>query len=272
MKPVRDRAVAALEHALAGASGRAELGPDGYAITTEANLLHPLLPETQADFAAGAGRELDGSMRAPHSSAALAVNVFEPWRARPEHLELAGIRSFETIEFEKQLPTGLGGIPPHLDLVAEAGDAVVAVESKCLEYLTPKIPRFRSSYRTLDNLYGRRSWFRYVAEEATSAQNLDVAQLVKHWLGLCRAYPDRRSDRRVTLLYLYWEPENWQHVPECCRHRREIQDFADRVAGDPVRFSALSYPELWTRWQQRSAAPWVTEHVARLRQRYAVAI
>ena len=272
MKPVRKRAVGALADALVGASGRAALGPDGYALTLEANLLQPLSPETRAEFAAGAGHELDDRMRRPHSSAALAVNVFEPWRARPKHLELAGIRSFETIEFEKQLPTGLRGTPPHLDLVAEAGDAVVAVESKCLEYLKLEIPSFQSSYRTLEDLYGRRSWFRYVAEEATSAQHLDVAQLVKHWLGLCRAYPGRRSDRRVTLLYLYWEPENWQHVPECCRHRSEIQDFADRVAGDPVRFSALSYPELWTRWQQLSAAPWVTEHVARLRQRYAVAI
>ena len=268
MEQVRDQAVAALEDALAGAGGRAALGPDGYAVTIEANLLHPLSPETHAEFAAGAGRELDRSMRAPHSSAALAVNAFEPWRARSEHLELAGIRSFETIAFEKQLATGLRGTPPHLDLVAEARDAVVAVESKCLEYLTPKVPHFRPSYRTLENPYGRRSWFRYVAEEATRAQHLDVAQLVKHWLGLCRAYPDRQ----VTLLYLYWEPENWQQTPECCRHRREIRDFADRVAGDAVRFSALSYPELWTHWDQRSAAPWVTEHVTRLRRRYVVAI
>ena len=268
MERVRDAAVEALEEAFVGVRGHGALGRDRYAVTIEANLLCPMSPETQADFAAGAGRELDRSMRAPHSSSALAVNAFEPWRRRLKHLELGGIRSFETIAFEQQFPTGLRGTPPHLDLVAEAGDAVVAVESKCLEYLTPQVPHFRPSYRTLGDVYGTRSWFRYVADGATSSLHLNVAQLVKHWLGLCRAY----SDRRVTLLYLYWEPENWHQVAECCRHRSEIQDFAERVAGDPVHFAALSYRELWARWEQGSATPWVTEHVIRLRQRYAVTI
>ena len=249
-------------------SGRDALGPDGYAVTLKANLLCPMSRETRADYAAGAGKELDRRMRAPHSSAALVVNTFERWRALPAHLELAGVRSFETISFEKKCPTGLPGMPPHLDLVVEATEAVVAVESKCLEYLKPEIPHFRSSYQTLADEYGTRSWFRYVAEEVTSPLHLDVAQLVKHWLGLCRAYPDRR----VTLLYVYWEPENWRQVPACCRHRCEIHEFANRVAGDAVRFAALSYPELWAHWEQHLAMPWVTGHVTHLRQRYAVAI
>ena len=265
---MHDRAVQALKKALVGVSGRDALGPDGYAVTCEANLLYAMSPETRADFDDGAGRERDRKMRAPHSSSALVVNTFERWRAHPEHLELAGFRSFETIGLEKKYPTGLRGTPPHLDLVAEGTEAVVAVESKCLEYLYPKVPQFEPSHQTLADEYGTRSWFRYVAEGATSALHLNIAQLVKHWLGLCRAYPDRP----VTLLYVYWEPENWRRVPACCRHRCEIQDFADRVAGDAVRFAALSYPELWAHWEQHSAIPWVTAHVSRLRQRYAVAI
>ncbi len=268
MEQVHVRAVHALRETLAGVNGRDALGPDGYAVILKANLLYPMSPETQCEFAAGAGRELDRNMRAPHSSSALVVNTFERWRGHPEHLELAGVGSFETIAFEKKYPTGLPGTPPHLDLVAATSEAVVAVESKCLEYLKPEVPHFEPSYQRLADEYGTRSWFRYVTEGMTSSLHLNVAQLVKHWLGLCRAHPDRR----VTLLHLYWEPDNWRQVPECRRHRREIQDFADRVAGDAVRFAALSYPELWAHWKQRSATPWVAAHVSSLRQRYAVTI
>ena len=268
MKQVQDRAVHALKETLASVSGRDALSARGYAVALKTNLLYPMSPETQRDYAAGAGRELDRNMLAPHSSSALVVNTFERWRDHLEHLELAEVRSFETIAFEKKYPTGLPGTPPHLDLVAANTEAVVAVESKCLEYLTPTVPHFEPSYQRLADEYGTRSWFRYVAEEMTGSLHLNVAQLVRHWLGLCRAHPDRR----VTLLYLYWEPDNWRQVPECRRHRREIQDFTERVEGDEVRFAALSYPELWAHWGQSSATPWIEAHVSSLRQRYAVAI
>ena len=126
MEQVDVRAVQALKEALVGVNGRDALTPDGYAAALKANLLHPMSPETQCDFPAGAGRELDRKMRAPHSSSALIVNSFESWRAHPEDLELAGVGSFETIAFENKYPTGLPGTPPHSDLVAEDTAAVVA--------------------------------------------------------------------------------------------------------------------------------------------------
>lgn len=268
MAQARVRAVDALRESFARVNGQDALGTDRYAAAVSANLLYAMSKETQDNFDAGSGQESDGKMRAPHSSSALAVNVFEPWRARPGKLELAGVGSFETIVFEKKCPTGLSGTPPHLDLVAEAADDVVAVESKCLEYLTPKVPHFAPSYQTLADNYGTRSWFRHVEKKTASRSHLDIAQLVKHWLGLCQAY----SDRRVTLLYAYWEPQNWRQVAECRRHRSEIQEFADRVAGDAVRFAAISYRELSAEWERHPGAPWVTGHIARLRQRYAVVI
>ena len=102
MEQVHVRAVHALRETLAGVNGRDALGPDGYAVILKANLLYPMSPETQCEFAAGAGRELDRNMRAPHSSSALVVNTFERWRGHPEHLELAGVGSFETIAFERR--------------------------------------------------------------------------------------------------------------------------------------------------------------------------
>ena len=266
------RAVHALREAFVGVNGRDALGPDEYADTLTANLLyHRMSPETRDDLAAGAGRELDQKSRAPHSSSVLVVNTFEPWRTDCGQLQLAGVQSFKKVAFEQKCPTGLPGTPPHLDLIAETTNAVVAVESKCLEYLNPNVAKlsdFAPSYKTLANEYGKRSWFRYVVEGAPSFRHLDIAQLVKHWLGLCRVYPDRA----VTLLYTYWEPENWRQVPECRRHRCEIQSFADQVAGDVVSFDAISYHELWAHWERLPAPPWVADHVARLRQRYAVAI
>ena len=265
------RAVHALREAFVGVNGRDVLGPDKYAHTLTANLLYPMSPETRDDLAAGAGQELKRKSRAPHSSTVLAVNTFEPWRAHCAELELAGVRSFKKIAFEKKCPTGLDGNPPHVDLVAETTNAVVAVESKCLEYLNPdrrKLTHFAPSYRELADEYGERSWFRYAFEGTPSLRHLNMAQLVKHWLGICQVY----RDRTVTLLYIYWEPENWHQVPECRRHRYEIQDFADRVAGDAVSFDAMSYRDIWVHWEQLPVPPWITSHVARLRQQYAVAI
>lgn len=129
------RAVHALREAFVGVNRRDALGPDKYARTLTANLLYPMSPETRDDLVAGAGQELKKKSRAPHSSSVLAVNTFEPWRAHCEQLELAGVRSFKKIAFEKKCPTGLAGNVPHLDLVAETTNAIVAVESKCLEVL-----------------------------------------------------------------------------------------------------------------------------------------
>ena len=268
MAQAYDRAKHALREAFVSVNGRDALRPDGYAVTLTANLLYPMSQETRDDLAAGAGRELDKKARAPHSSSVLVVNTFEPWRVHFGQLELAGVRSFKEIAFEKKCRTGLPGTPPHLDLITETPNAVVALESKCLEYLNPKGLCFEPSYKMLADEYGERSWFRYVVGGAPNSLHLDIAQLVKHWLGLCRMY----RDRPITLLYTYWEPENWRQVPECRRHRCEIQEFADRVAEDAVRFEAISYCELWAHWERHVATPWVTDHVARLRQRYAVVI
>ena len=111
------RAVQALRKVLVGVGGQDALGPDGYAVTLESNLLYPMSPAIKAAFATGAGRELDSKMRARHSSSALALNTFSPWLDHPEHLELVGVRSFKEIAFEKEYPTGLRGRQPHLDLV-----------------------------------------------------------------------------------------------------------------------------------------------------------
>jgi len=48
-----------------------------------------------------------------------------------------------------------------------------------------------------------------------SHQHLDVAQLIKHYLGIRKRYGHK--DTKV-LLYLYWEPENASALAEFGRH------------------------------------------------------
>ncbi len=96
---------------------------------------------------------------------------------------------------------------------------------------------------------------------------LDAAQLIKHAFGLARSF----SGYRVTLLYLFWEPEYPDCDPIFAAHRREIAEFTDRVAGSTPHFCALSYQSLWADWRL-SAPPWLSGHLDDLTARYAIKI
>ena len=101
----------------------------GYASLWELNLMEGLPLRTIGDdLRSRAGCELDGKLRAAHSSAALAVNTFGPWRENASSLQVGEI-GFKRIRFEVTCPTGLRGTPPHLDVLAE-GNLPVAIESK----------------------------------------------------------------------------------------------------------------------------------------------
>ena len=90
---------------------------------------------------------------------------------------------------------------------------------------------------------------------------------MKHALALRFTYPDRA----VTLLYLYWEPDNPEALPQIAVNRREITDFSRRVAGDRIAFTSLSYPALWRDWST-SGVGWIEAHTTQLVRRYGVAV
>jgi hypothetical protein len=79
--------------------------------------------------------------------------------------------------------------------------------------------------------------------------DLDVAQLVKHYLGLIRLVVQGDQvgwrPREATLLYLFWEPLNGHEVQLCQEHRRDLEELASSVASSKINFRCLSYPELW---------------------------
>lgn len=260
---LRERSYAALLAGARAVSGSVGYDCRGYASRWQDNLMPGLpLAEIARDLGGGAGRELEGKLCAAHSSAALAVNAFGPWRIGPETLSLAGVTGFRSVRFEATCPTGLGGRPPHLDFLAE-GEVIVAVESKCTEWMKPKSARFSPSYDRLRGSHGDSPWYEMIQQlraEPGRYEFLDAAQLVKHALGLLTCY----GARELLLLYLYWEPRNAAEWPQCRHHRAEVEDLANRVARCSVRLLPMSYRELWEEWTSQGSPP----HQAYLRVRY----
>lgn len=271
-KEVRQHALLGLRKALEAARPGIVLDVHGYSTLFTDNLVSSVtVGDFGSDLEQGSGNELSGKFRAAHSSSALAVNCFGPFKRNLSDLRVCGAEGFTSLCFEKKCPTGLHGTPPNLDVLMERADRVVAIESKCTEYLSPHTARFSMSYRTSIRDARRQStWFREMQrliDEPHAYSCLDAAQLIKHALGLMYCYPDRR----VTLLYVYWEPLNAVDVPVFGEHRREIAEFADRIAGTDTVFEATTYDGLWQSWDE-TAPQWLRTHLRDLRARYAVVI
>ncbi len=265
--------MSALRNALVHVHSAAVVDDLGYVADWRDNLLPAVAPrDFEADLSQGSGDEHSTKFRAAHSSSALAVNAFAPFRRSLPDLAVGPHCGFTTMDFERKCPSGLRGTPPNIDLVLESPEHVLAIESKCLEYLTPQVADFSLSYfdRILD---GRRdsAWFLEMVRlrDAPKAYRcLDAAQLIKHAFGLARCFPDRP----VTLLYLWWEPLNADADPIFDRHRGEVAAFADRVAGSTPAFEGMSYTSLWKQWEDGLLPAGLARHVCEIRARYAVTL
>jgi hypothetical protein len=271
----RRRVRPALKTALVDVKPGARLDDDDYVVDVADNLLPGLrVADIKKEFKAGAGGELKGKMRAPWSSSALAVNSFLPWRTSRKAVGLLGLGPLSpTFTFEAKCPNKVSGTPPHLDVLFETDTAVVAVESKCTEFVQGSAHKAVSArYLALEARRDPRAssrWFAVLSQTAAFPL-LDSYQLVKHFLGLRNTYPDRA----LTLVYLYWEPPNADREPVFLAHRDEVARFAALVAGDETcRFVHASYAELWREWAgRRDDSQWLARHLELLARRYLVAI
>lgn len=226
----------------------------------------------EADLRRGDGNELEGKFRAAHSSSALAVNTFAPFRRRLSDLSLPGGGGFTNLCFERKCPHGLlGRKPPNLDTLVESPEGIVGIESKCLEPLSRHVAKFAPAYTAeITDARCHTAWFaemlRLIAEPRTYRW-LDAAQLIKHAFGLAHTF----TGRPTTLLYLFWEPSNPDTHAVFAQHQAEVSSFAARVEDRAVRFAAMSYPELWRSWRSATPPRWLSEHLDRLAARYDVA-
>ena len=226
------------------------------------------------DLACGDGSELKDQKKSPakfcaaHSSSALCVNVFAPFRRAPENLILAGETGFTEARFERKCSTGLRGNSPNLDFFAQGDSAIVGVESKYLEPLAPKRAKFSDAYdRPIKGAgSGWRSLYSMLRADPGRFVMVDAAQLVKHYLGLQHTFAD--AGARIILMYVYWEPANASALPEYQEHRREVAEFSELAAEDRVEFVAVSYPQLWEYWESESKWPGMPEHLRAARERY----
>ena len=225
----------------------------------------------EADLAQGSGDELAHKFRAPHSSSALAVNCFAPFRRNLQDLRLCGAEGFSSMRFEARCPTGLGGVPPYLDVLLECGERVIAIESKCLEPLSTHVAHFVPSYRTgICDARRDTAWYRELLSLMKCPRAyrcLDAAQLIKHALGLMHTY----HDRPLTLLYLYWEPRGVTDYVHFEEHHHEVAGFAERVTGPPLAFKSMTYTDLWASWDA-GAPRWLRAHLRELRNRYSIEV
>ena len=227
----------------------------GYVDDVDAHLWKPLSAHARAAYEKGAGSELQGHMKALHASSALVVNFFDYWTDKPKAPLLAALGidadDIQSLDFEAQFRTGLGGTPPHLDLaITLDSGAVIGIESKFTEYLgrsTKGKGRFRPSYfQTSEGLWAAKGLpaCQALAEELSDHQHrfefLDPWQLLKHALGLARS-----SAPNFSLWYLYYDCSG----PRSDAHKGELQTFNRRV-GEEIRFKPFTYQELYHDLQQ----------------------
>ena len=206
---------------------------------------------------------------AAYSSSALVVNSFGPFRHAPDKLVLAGDSGYAEAMFERRCPNGLQGKSPNLDFFAANRTSVVGVESKFLEPLRPPKVDFSDQYRPAMNMKAESVWrqvYESLVADPKRFKHLDVAQLVKHYLGLWHSFRAHEEPKR--LVYLYWEPMNAGSIPEFVAHRRELSILAAEVTSSEVRFIFLSYLQLWQTWLAESPWDGIRAHVDALRQRY----
>lgn len=243
--------------------------PNGYLQNPEMNLLSDITPEIiKKDYIMGSGHEWERKFSAVHSSAALAANTFGRWKTEPELLTFAGYTGFGKLDFEAKCPTGLGGTPPHLDVLLQSADTVIGIESKLLEPLKLTIPRFSDSYSRKRLPLCEDSWWTLLENvRQWPESHLDAAQLIKHYLGLRNKYSDYKN---VLLVYLFWKPLNADEFDEYACHAKDLEKFQCIVQHfDKVQFIAMDYLQLWDVWEKdRNMA----EHAKLLKDRYCVNI
>lgn len=273
-RPTRIRAVQALSEVFIRQRPDISLDPKGYAADSRDTLLPQVSPEDfEADLSSGDGNELATKFRAAHSSSGLAVNCFAPFRSQIADLAMPMCAGFDDLRFERKCPTGLrGGRAPNLDVVLSGPGSVVGIESKLTEYLSAHRAEFSPAYaEQIRDTRRDQGYFHEMLRLRDLPDHytwLDAAQLIKHAFGLARTFPDRP----VTLLYLFWEPENPDAGPEFAAHRDEIEEFRARVAGSSPAFEAMSYPELWQFWQETKPADWLVRHLGDLHTRYGITL
>jgi hypothetical protein len=219
--------------------------------------------EIQDELLKGQGSELkekNGEIKflSVRSSCALCVNTFSLLKKLKEKI------GFNEASFEKKLFTGIS--TPNLDFCLENNDIIIGIESKFTEIFTEKYPNDKNNlekYINRDELNYLPVGFEEVIKYYISLDrklHLDVAQLIKHCIGLLK----NKNNRRARLLYVYWTPLNYNEFELYNKHFDEIIEFNFKI-NKYIDFRWSSYEDFWKNYEEDDL---FRNHIQKLRERY----
>jgi len=242
---------------------------NGYVMNNSENLIEGVdVTLFQNDLNQGSGNELKSKFNALYSSCALAVNNFAIVKKHMVDFSFLNYSDFYDARFERQFNTGLGGTPPNLDFVIENKDTVIAFESKYLEPLVIKNVDFKASYNKVNLDYLDDFWFSLIEKYQDNEFYLDIAQLVKHSIGLINY--KRITNKNVILVYIYWIPDNYDKYSEYIIHSNELNEFSKSLNNqNDLRFESLTYNQFWVKYENSSL---FKRHFENMRKRYKTEI
>ncbi|HYF66710.1 MAG TPA: hypothetical protein VD884_01180 [Ohtaekwangia sp.] len=244
----------------------------GYVADIRDNLIATVsLGDFQENFLAGNGNELNRKAKAVHSSSVLCANFFGFFKSSVNGFVVLGESNFLHQQFEKKLPTGLRGSPANLDFYLENDSCIIGIESKFLEPLAPKIPKFSPSYEDgfLDLIhYGLSDIVRHYKQNDIKS-HLDTAQLIKHSIGLLKEKQKKKKEAK--LIYLYWEPVNASEFSEYSLHKDELTGFSERIKGSvpDISFHHFSYWEFCNLFANNIK---FEQHLTNFKDRYLIKV
>ncbi|EDP98579.1 hypothetical protein U8527_21445 [Kordia algicida OT-1] len=247
------------------------LKANGYFSTNKENLLEGIdISLFQEDLTSGSGNELQSKFNAIYSSAALAVNNFSIVKKESSTFNYLGYSNFYDAKFERKFITGLGGTAPNLDFTIENNDVVIAFESKYLEITTKKKVKFAKSYNKEKLNYLDDFWFDIINQHKDSRFYLDVAQLIKHAIGLIN-YKRKYSTKKIVLVYIYWLPENYEAFTNFKEHQKELREFEALLKENKdLQFISTTYTEFWKAYEHENSI--FKKHFNKVKKRYKIKI
>ncbi len=170
------------------------------------------------------------------------------------------------LRFEAKFPTALPGKAPNVDVVLyEWGGGVLGIESKFTEpfrrsrlkgVIKPKYFEIPDTWSRV-GLSGCQRLANELQTNPSEFELLDVAQLLKHMLGLAS------SGSTWKLCCLWYRPIG----PLGDRHSTEIGHFKDRIGVDANRFFSMTYQEMFSRLGEL-LGPEHSEYLTYLQDRY----
>lgn len=237
-------------------------GNKNYLSNLTDNLFEQLSKESSDCFNSGDGNETKDSktrlakMKALHSSSAIVVNLFQYWQKKDVYpiayacglcsKSTSSVKTENKIKFEEQFEISRDKskfpFSPNIDIIIEDFQPTVyAIESKFSEpYNSGKQKEIKQKYidntsfwNELPNLY---ELAKEICPENNKFKYLDVAQLIKHILGL----KNKHNKSGFHLLYLWYDVIGTDGV----EHRKEIEQFAEIAKKDKIKFSHTTYQEV----------------------------